>query len=94
VEEVVYASGLVGEAVAVGAPHPVLGQAVVVVATAPRGRALDGDGVVGRCRGELPAYMVPQRVVERESLPRNANGKIDRRLLAAEVAELFQESAR
>ena len=39
VEEVVYATGCVGEAAALGIPHPVLGQAIVVVATAPRRRA-------------------------------------------------------
>ena len=35
VEEVAYASGMVGDAVAVGAPHPDLGQAIVLVVSEP-----------------------------------------------------------
>ena len=35
VEEAVYASGMVGDAVAFGAPHPTLGEAIVVVCSEP-----------------------------------------------------------
>jgi acyl-coenzyme A synthetase/AMP-(fatty) acid ligase len=91
VEEVLYASGLVGEAVALGIAHPVLGQAIVVAATPPTAGELDGDALLECCRKELPAYMIPQRIVARESLPRNANGKIDRAALAGDLAELYEE---
>jgi acyl-CoA synthetase (AMP-forming)/AMP-acid ligase II len=90
VEETVYASGAVGEAVALGAAHPTLGQGIVVVATAPNGAAFDGDAVVAHCRKELPPFMVPHHVVERDTLPRNPNGKIDRTALAAEFADTFR----
>lgn len=90
VEEVVYATGLVGEAAALGIAHPQLGQAIVVVATAPAGAQLDSDALIAQCRLRLPAYMVPALVKLREgSLPRNANGKIDRILLAQEMQDLF-----
>ena len=84
-EETVYASGLVGEVVALGLPHPVLGQAIVLVVTPPVSGTFDANAFATYCRGELPAYMVPQRVVERLSLPRNPNGKIDRKVLASEL---------
>ena len=91
VEEVIYASGLVGEAAALGVPHPVLGQAIVIIATARDGVQLDPDGLIARCRQQLPAFMVPARVTLREgSLPRNPNGKIDRKLLAQEMLGLFE----
>jgi acyl-CoA ligase (AMP-forming) (exosortase A-associated) len=92
IEEVLYASALVGEAVALGLPHPVLGQAIVVAATGPAGSGLDTEAVLARCKAELPAYMVPHRVVERERLARNANGKIDRKALADELAGAFEEA--
>jgi len=92
-EEAVYASGLVGEVVALGVPHPVLGQAIVLIATAPATGALDLDALTSRCRADLPAYMVPQQIVERASLPRNPNGKIDRKLLAAELAGTDERAA-
>lgn len=87
VEEALYASGLVAEAVAVGVPDETLGQAIVVIA-APAGEASEPtDAVLAYCRRELPGYMVPSRIVWRESLPRNANGKLDRAGLAAGLAE-------
>jgi acyl-CoA ligase (AMP-forming) (exosortase A-associated) len=91
VEEVIYATGLVGEAVALGIPHPVLGQAIVVVATARDGGRLDAEELLAQCRQQLPAYMVPARLTVRErSLPRNPNGKIDRKLMAQEMQDLFE----
>jgi len=93
VEEVVYATGRVTEAAAVGVPHPGLGQAVVVVA-APRQADLDeSDAVIEECRRRLPNFMVPAQIVWRTSLPRNPNGKIDRKSLAAELQDLYQENS-
>jgi acyl-CoA synthetase (AMP-forming)/AMP-acid ligase II len=90
VEEVVYATGLVGEAAALGIAHPVLGQAIVVVATPRDGTELDGEQLVAQCRQRLPAFMVPAHVAVRAgSLPRNPNGKIDRKRMAEEMRDLF-----
>ena len=94
VEEVVYATGLVGEVAALGIAHPVLGQAIVVVATAPARGDLDAQALLAQCRERLPAFMVPARILERKgSLPRNPNGKIDRKLLAQEFQTLFETAA-
>jgi acyl-CoA ligase (AMP-forming) (exosortase A-associated) len=91
VEEVIYATGLVGESAALGIPHPVLGQAIVVVATARDGVRLDTEALLAQCRQRLPAFMVPALVKAREgSLPRNPNGKIDRKLMAQELLGLFE----
>jgi acyl-CoA synthetase (AMP-forming)/AMP-acid ligase II len=90
IEEVIYATKLVGEAAALGIPHPVLGQAIVVVATARDGAQLDTEALLAQCRQRLPAFMVPARAIERKgSLPRNPNGKIDRKLMAQEMQDLF-----
>jgi acyl-CoA synthetase (AMP-forming)/AMP-acid ligase II len=44
-----------------------------------------------QCRRNLPQYMIPLVIAERSSLPRNANGKIDRKSLAAELADAFRQ---
>src|SRR6266513_5933177 len=94
IEEVVYATGLVGEAAALGIAHPVLGQAIVVIATEPANGRLDTDELLVQCRQRLPAFMVPSRViVSKASLPRNLNGKIDRKRLGEEFQGLFEGAA-
>jgi D-alanine--poly(phosphoribitol) ligase subunit 1 len=35
--------------------------------------------------GRLPAYMIPKKWVFRDTLPANANGKVDRKALMAEL---------
>lgn len=84
VEEVLYATRLVGECVAFGVEHPALGQAIQVIATPPAGAAaLDVAALLADCRARMPAYMVPAGVEPATGpLPRNPNGKIDRKLLS------------
>lgn len=94
VEEVVYGSGLVSEAAAIGVSHPVLGQAVVVVAAAKESGTDETDRVLAACKERLPNFMVPAQVIWRTALPRNPNGKIDRKQLVAELDNLFQETDR
>lgn len=93
VEEVIYATELVGEAAAIGIPHPVLGQAIVVIATPREGTNLDTNALLTACKLNLPAFMLPSQIILREdNLPRNPNGKIDRKLLAQEVQNTFVEA--
>ena len=89
VEEVLYATALVGECVAFGVDSPTLGQAIQVIATPPPDAGLlDATAVLAACRARMPAYMVPAGIEAGVGpLPRNPNGKIDRKLLAAEWAQ-------
>ena len=89
VEEVLYATRLLGECAAFGVDHPALGQAIQVVATPPTGAdAVDVPALLVACKQHMPAYMVPQGVhVVPGPLPRNPNGKIDRKLLATQWLE-------
>ena len=85
VEEVLYATQIVSECAAFGVSHPSLGEAVVVVVTAQEGTVLDLARLQALCRERLPAYMVPAQIELRDGpLPRNANGKIDRKLISTE----------
>ena len=89
---VLYATKLVGECAAFGVESPTLGQAIQVVATAPDGSAaVDVDRLLTECRSRMPAYMVPAGVHGLAGpLPRNPNGKIDRKKLATEWVEQQQ----
>jgi len=70
--------------------HPDVREAVAVVREDGRGEKrlvayvagkLSGDRLREFLRERLPDYMVPPTIVVLDALPRNANGKIDRRIL-------------
>ncbi len=83
IEEAVVAGGETAEAVAIGVPDARLGQAIVVVARGDGTREAD---LRARLRRDLPSFQQPSRYEWRVELPRNANGKLDRAALKAEVA--------
>lgn len=84
-EETIFASGLVDEIAAIGVDHERLGQAIWIIATAKTKAGLDMEAIMAYCRAEMPSYMVPHKLIERDSLPKNPNGKIDRKAIAADV---------
>jgi acyl-CoA ligase (AMP-forming) (exosortase A-associated) len=87
VEEAVYATRLVGECAAFGVEHATLGQAIALVATPPAGGELDVPALLAACKNHLAAWQVPSKVIPHPGpLPRNPNGKIDRRALAEQHA--------
>ena len=86
VEEILYATQLVGECVAFGVDHPVLGHAIHIIATyAIPTKARGINDLLSECKARMPAYMVPAGIEMVEGpLPRNPNGKIDRKLLSTD----------
>jgi acyl-CoA ligase (AMP-forming) (exosortase A-associated) len=83
VEEIIYATKLVGECVAFGVDDDRLGHAIQVIATPPASGVLEASALLSECRARMPAYMVPSGIDVREGpLPRNPNGKIDRKSLS------------
>lgn len=92
VEEVIYRTGLVSEVAALGVDHDQYGQAIVLVAVPSDGTPADPDALLSACQKALPAYMVPKHVdLRNNALPRNPNGKIDRKLLADEYRGYFSK---
>ncbi|MCK9259296.1 MAG: acyl-CoA ligase (AMP-forming), exosortase A system-associated [Azoarcus sp.] len=86
IEEILYATQMVGECAAFGIPHDTLGQVIAIIVTAPPGSAVDAAALLAECRNRMPAYMVPSRIEVRDlPLPRNPNGKIDRKSLCSEL---------
>ena len=83
IEDAALASGAAGAAMALGVPDARLGQSIVLVA-APAG--IDAEARLREHLARvLPGYMVPARIDWRAQLPVNANGKLDRARLRAEV---------
>jgi acyl-CoA synthetase (AMP-forming)/AMP-acid ligase II len=79
---------MVGECVAFGVDHDTLGQAIQVIATPPAESEIDTTALLAECRVRMPAYMVPAGIEVRDGpLPRNPNGKIDRKTLSTAWVE-------
>ncbi|HEY8100925.1 MAG TPA: acyl-CoA ligase (AMP-forming), exosortase A system-associated [Burkholderiaceae bacterium] len=98
VEEVLHATGMVSEVAAFGVTHPTLGQTIAVVACPTAGYA-DIDklphALLKQCQQQLPAYMVPAHIkMQHENLPRNPNGKIDRKALQLALASQFDATSK
>ncbi len=91
IEEVAYGSGLVEDAMALGIFHPTLGQAILLLASHPtQDQSELASSLLQRCRAELPSFMVPQAIITSDQpLPRNPNGKFDRKQLAERYREHF-----
>ncbi len=87
IEEAVTTGDEVREAVAIGVADTRLGQRIVVVA---RGEPGAEAALRARLKRDLPTYMQPAEIVWRAELPRNANGKLDRARLAADVRSVVQ----
>ena len=90
VEAALYRHPAIAEAAVLPVPDELLGSRLrAVIATAGAGQGagngagdLTRENVLDHCRQWLPAYMVPDLVEFRETLPRTSTGKVDRAGLA------------
>ena len=90
-EDTLYHFELVDEVVALGVDDSQLGQAVLVVIKPTGAEPADEAAVkaIKRfCQQELPNFMQPKYIEFVDQLPRNPNGKIDRKALAQEFQYL------
>ena len=92
VEEAGYESGLASEVAAIGVPDERLGQAIVVAAVWNGDGEPDTKKLVDHFKASLPAFMVPASIVWHAALPRSANGKIDRPLLATTLRSQAEDT--
>jgi long-chain acyl-CoA synthetase len=70
----------------IGIPDDVLGNAICAFVSLKSGGSLVKQDLLSFCADRLEDFMVPKKLYFREQLPKSANGKIARRLLAAEMA--------
>lgn len=78
IEEVVFQSGVVREAAAIGVRDDALGQRVkVVVVPLPSAPPDIEERTVAFCAERVPGYMVPSIVEVADSIPKTPTGKVD-----------------
>ncbi|MEE8172654.1 MAG: fatty acid--CoA ligase family protein, partial [Alphaproteobacteria bacterium] len=72
----------IAEAAAIGVPDEIHGEAVVVFTVRNPGAQLSAEDILAHCRAKLAEAKLPREVIFRDTLPKTARGKMDRRALA------------
>ncbi len=81
VEEILYTHPDVVEAAVIGVPHKSHGEIPEAWLVAEEGVTLDSAELRKFCQNHLGAHEIPRRFHQTEQLPKNANGKINKREL-------------
>lgn len=86
VEDVLYRHPAVADVAIVGVPHDRWGEVPQAIVVIRSGQTLAAEELIGFCEGRLARYKVPRSVVFTDVLPRNAAGKVLKRVLRDQVA--------
>jgi o-succinylbenzoate---CoA ligase len=84
IEATLLAHPAVEDAGVIGAPDAQWGQHVVAFVQLRKGQSVSEAELSEFCRARLAKYKIPRRIIFRDSLPRNAAGKLLRRVLREE----------
>lgn len=84
VEDVLYSTGKIEEAVVIGVPDEYRGETIKAFVVLKAGQSMTEEELDNFCRKKLAAYKVPRKYEFCESLPKSAVGKFLRRVLKEE----------
>lgn len=90
VEEAIFHHPDIAEVAVFGVAHPRWIEAVVAVVVPKDGKSLTEGEVTDYCRGTLSGFKTPKHISIRGALPKNASGRILKRDLSDEFADIFQ----
>jgi len=82
VEHVIYGIEGVNEVAVIGVPDAIFGQFIKAFVSLKAKSSLDDKKIKKICVAKLENYMVPKEVIVMNSLPKTANGKIDKKQLS------------
>jgi long-chain acyl-CoA synthetase len=86
IENVLSAMSELVEAAVIGVPDALLGEAIVAFVVPRENSTVVARDVLRHCATHMEEFLVPQRVEVVASLPKSANGKIDKHGLALSIA--------
>jgi len=87
IENVLESHEAVRESAVVGLPDEDFGERVTAVVVLKEGASVNCEELLGLCKGRLAGYKCPKQIIFVEALPRNAMGKLQKNILAAELCK-------
>ncbi len=79
----------VAESAVIGVPHPDFGEVGVAVVIPKPGQTVEPGQIVARLRDSLANFKIPKRCFVASELPRNAMGKVQKKVLREQHKALF-----
>ena len=81
------------ESAVIGAPHPDFGESVVAVLVPEAGVDLNLAAIEAAMRNDLAGFKRPRHVAVMQALPRNTMGKVQKKELRDQFADVFRAAA-
>ena len=85
VEGILFKQGKIMQAVVLGMPDPIWGEAVTAVVVPFPGTTLKEEEVISYCKTNMAGYKVPKKVIFVSSMPTTPSGKVLKRLLKDQI---------
>jgi len=76
IEEIILEHPNILETAVIGIPDRFIGEAICAYIVPKNGVPVPSEELIAYCKERMPEYKVPRQVIVRESLPKNASGKI------------------
>jgi malonyl-CoA/methylmalonyl-CoA synthetase len=89
IEEAIDALPGISESAVIGLPHADFGEAVTAIVVAEPGAAQSEHAILNQLKQSLAKFKLPKHIIFSTELPRNAMGKVQKQLLRASYARLY-----
>ncbi len=94
IENALYKIDGIKEAAVVGIPDEILGESIVAYITSHENTHLTEKELQKECSDLIELFMVPQKIIFLDEMPRNTNGKIDKLRLKGSLLRLGKKSSK
>lgn len=81
IENIIYKINGVKEVAVIGVTDKIMGQAIAAYITCHTGASLTEKDIQKECMAHLEQFMVPQKIIFLQEMPKSSNGKIDKKEL-------------